>query len=69
MMADPRGPLRTILEVLPDRKGTIGTGDCTPLLLSCGHTAECNQVFTYKVCAETRCYQCRLEDLSYWSAV
>lgn len=48
MSDDPRGPVRQIVEVKNDRQ----------LILSCGHTAECNPIFHYKQGNDKRCFEC-----------
>jgi len=53
-MNDPRGPVRTILAI-------AFAVDGTTLTLYSGHTADVNQVFTYKIHATTRCSKCWLE--------
>lgn len=63
-MNDPRGPLRTILEVLPlaHEESDSLIGDYTPIRLDCGHVAKMNWIFHYKVGASTRCFQCGQEE-------
>lgn len=58
---DPRGPRRTIVEVQPYRLTRLpnASGGCIPLLLDCGHVAEMNFTFSYKVGESVRCFQCR----------
>jgi len=48
---DPRGPMRTIVEVVTSAGPTL-------LTLSCGHVGTFANHFTYKVGAETHCFQC-----------
>jgi hypothetical protein len=50
---DPRGPVMTITHV-----SESPTGSETLLKLSCGHVARVNQIYHYKVGAESRCFQC-----------
>ena len=56
----PTNIKQTILEVrairLSARAGS--TGDCRPLLLSCGHVAEMNFTFSYRVGDSCRCHEC-----------
>ena len=47
---DPRGPQRKIVEIKDKWKGVI--------LLSCGHVANLNPIYTYKVGADCRCFAC-----------
>ena len=54
MYKDPRGPNRTIAKVEP-------TTNCTKVSLDCGHVAEANQVYTYRVGDNYRCIRCLLE--------
>lgn len=54
---DPRGPERKITAV------QSGTG-LTVVTLDCGHTAELNQIYTYRVGERCRCLKCRKEGRS-----
>jgi hypothetical protein len=49
---------RTIVEVQPIRPNTLGErfhGDVRPLVLDCGHVAQMNPTFAYKVGERHRC--------------
>jgi hypothetical protein len=61
MTTDPRGPIRTIVAVLPYREvnRTPNTsGGCILVVLDCGHERELNFTFSYKVGEACRCYAC-----------
>lgn len=57
---DPRGHLRSIVEILPLAKSTHPqiVGMIQPVKLSCGHIVQFNPVMTYKVGGSARCIQC-----------
>jgi hypothetical protein len=44
---------RTVTKVKVDPDG-----GWTKLTMDCGHVAECNQVYTYKVGSRRPCYRC-----------
>lgn len=52
---DPRGPLRTIVSAQHEPHAAIVT-------LSCGHVREFNQIYSYKVGEEARCFDCAREE-------
>lgn len=58
---DPRGPIRTIIEVGEYRRATSPNvfGGCIPVTLSCGHVAEMNFTFSYRVGENCRCLECK----------
>ncbi len=56
-MADPRGPIRTIIAV---EKLT----DAALVQLSCGHVRRFNPIFHYKVGSDARCLECLKEGKS-----
>lgn len=60
MSADPRGPMRTVTGIYDIRPSTSPniSGDVRPLRLSCGHIAECNQIFHYKMGQDMHCFEC-----------
>lgn len=54
---DPRGPVRRIVALDKRTDGTRAD-------LDCGHTADLNQIFHYRVGDEQRCIRCRRGGLS-----
>jgi hypothetical protein len=50
-MTDLRGPIRKITEVDASPSGTTLTYDC-------GHKGQANQIYHYKVGADSRCFIC-----------
>ncbi len=48
---DPRGPLRIVTDVKTSAGPTL-------VKFSCGHVAELNNTFSYRVGAEGRCFKC-----------
>lgn len=48
---DPRGPIKQITAI-EERS------DITLLALTCGHVSKANQIFHYKVGADSRCFEC-----------
>lgn len=48
---DPRGPLRTIVAVQRESYAALVT-------LSCGHVNELNQIYSYKIGEDVRCFTC-----------
>ena len=57
-MEDSRGPIRQIIEIQADRESLSGGNVITPVLLSCGHIAQFNTIFHYKVGDDHRCFDC-----------
>jgi hypothetical protein len=60
VFTDPRGPLHTIVSVGAYRLTTAqnASGGCIPVTLDCGHTAEMNFTFSYRVGEQVRCHAC-----------
>jgi alpha-mannosidase len=60
---DPRGPLRTAVEVSESVHGQV--------TLSCGHVRHFNPIYAYRVGDEHRCFACREADAeeTTWTAV
>src|ERR1019366_4144203 len=55
---DPRGPMRTITAVGEYRKSIDGSGGCIPVTFDCGHIAELNFTFSYRVGDTLHCFAC-----------
>lgn len=51
MFSDPRGPERSIVSVTRRTDGVS-------LLLTCGHTRDANQIYSYRVGGRFRCMMC-----------
>lgn len=57
---DPRGPVRTIVQVNEDPNG-----GWTNVHLDCGHVARLNQIYTYRLLDPCRCFACGCEGRGY----
>ncbi len=53
---DPRGPIVRIIAVEESP-----SGGATIIATSCGHRSEVNQIYSYRVGSESRCFKCRKE--------
>lgn len=62
MTADPRGPMKQVVKIHPDRLATAESdgicGTVTPIELDCGHIALCNPIFDYSKDTHQRCFDC-----------
>lgn len=62
MSVDPRGPSKQIVAVGEYRQSTPINGHCPggciPVNLECGHVAELNFTFSYKVGEYVHCFEC-----------
>jgi hypothetical protein len=53
MAIDPRGPIRKITDINQ-------RSDVTLVTMDCGHTGRMNQIYMYRIGANSRCYECGL---------